>query len=248
MLGNVARDELANVAMKQITRILQSSLGKKFIMAVTGLALLGFVIGHLLGNLQIFLPGSDGALNGEALNGYAHKLKSMPALLWTARIGLLVIVVAHIVTAVQLTRENRKARGSIAYAEKSASGASYASRTMIWSGLIIASFIVYHLLHFTTLTLDPSYADFRTADGHHDVFKMVVTGFSNPFVSGFYILSVGLLCVHLSHGVKAMFQSLGLTRARWESAIGCVAQGLAWIIFVGNSSIPLAVLAGVFGK
>lgn len=231
--------------MKQITRVLGSSLGKKYVMAVTGLALFGFVIVHMLGNLQIFLPSADGTLRGDALNSYAHKLKSLPGLLWTFRIGLLVLVVIHVATAIRLSIENKKARGAVGYDKPAAAGASYASRTMIWSGLILLSFIIYHLLHFTVAAFNPDYLEYRTPEGDHNVYKMVVMGFKNPLVSGFYILSMGLLCMHLSHGVKSMLQSVGITRARWEGSIDVFAKTAAWIIFIGNSSIPLAVLLGL---
>lgn len=216
-------------------------------MAITGLGLLGFVTGHMVGNLQMFL-------GPEVLNRYAHFLQSTGELLWAVRLGLLALVAVHIWAAVTLTLENRAAR-PVAYERAKLAGASYASRTMIWSGLIIGAFVIYHLLHYTAkaqvnLTGQDFHA-FRTtlADGRacHDVFRMVVVGFSPPLVAGFYMVAVGLLCWHLSHGVKALFQSLGLQNRAWDGAIRKLAPVLAWVLFLGYVSIPLAVLCG-YGK
>jgi succinate dehydrogenase / fumarate reductase, cytochrome b subunit len=226
----------------------QSTLGKKYVMAITGVALFGFVIMHMLGNLQIFL-GSD------TINAYGAFLKSKPELLWLARILLLVMVVLHIVSAIQLSAANKRAR-PIGYGAYQPVGSSYASRTMLMSGLIIFAFIVYHLLHFTVavpqVNLLPASPDFpradflalRDAQGRHDVFRMMVLGYSNIWVSGFYILGMALLCLHLSHGVSSMFQSLGLKTQRFGAAIDRAALGFAILIFIGNSAIPLAVLLG----
>ena len=215
--------------------IFHSSLGKKYIMGLTGLALFGFVIGHMVGNLQIFL-GQD------KLNAYGAFLKSMPKLLWAARIGLLACVGLHIWAAVKLVRENRAARPD-RYVQAKRMGTSFASRTMIWSGLIVFAFIVYHLFDFT---IAPDYTG-HDDKGRHDIFKMVVLGFSNPFSAIFYLIANCLLCIHLSHGVKSLFQSLGLSTGQFRSLFNGIASATAWIIFIGNTSIPLAVLLG-FGK
>jgi succinate dehydrogenase / fumarate reductase, cytochrome b subunit len=215
--------------------IFHSSLGKKYIMGLTGLALFGFVIGHMVGNLQIFL-------GQEKINAYGAFLKSMPKLLWVARIGLLGCVGLHIWAAVQLVRENRAARPS-RYHVKDPIGATFAARTMIWSGLIVFAFIVYHLFDFT---ITPDYTG-HDAKGRHDVFKMIILGFNNPLSSLFYLVANGLLCMHLSHGVKSLFQSLGLSTGQFRGWFNGLAVVMAWIIFIGNTSIPLAVLLG-FGK
>jgi succinate dehydrogenase / fumarate reductase cytochrome b subunit len=232
--------------MNVISRLWGSSLGKKFLMALTGIALWVFVIGHLVGNLQVF-AGPD------KINAYAAFLKSQPGLLWGARLGLLVVVAVHVASAVALSAMNKAARpvpyggGGAPYA------ASYASRTMLMSGLIVAAFIVYHLLHYTLLmpAVNGTGVDFSTLhqplkDGgeRHDVYRMLVTGFRQPVVSGAYILAVGLLCLHLSHGLAAMFQSLGITRFSPECR-GRFAKGVGVVIFLGYASIPLAVLLGI---
>lgn len=210
-------------------------------MAVTGAGLFVFAIGHMLGNLQIFL-------GPEAINGYAAFLHSNKQLLWSARIGLGLFVLIHIWTSTVLTLENRAARAQ-AYEKKELVAASYASRTMFLSGLIVAVFVLYHLLHFTVRVkaINLTGEDFvamQDAHGRHDVFRMMVVGFSNPWVSAFYVLGVALLCLHLSHGASAMFQSLGLRNDVNATWIDRCAKTVALILFVGYVSVPLAVLAG----
>jgi succinate dehydrogenase / fumarate reductase cytochrome b subunit len=240
--------------MNIVANLFNSSLGKKFIMAATGFALLLFVIGHLLGNLQIFL-------GPETLNAYGHFLQSKPALVWTARIGLMVLVMLHLWSAVKLSAENKAARPMGYAGNPTPPVASYASRTMLMSGLIIAAFIIYHLLHFTVklpavnLIKDPEFRDFKTLIDHRpqflpvaqvqDVYRMMVAGFRVHLVSGFYILAMALLCLHLSHGVSAMFQSLGLKNKSCGPLIENIATVAAWVIFLGYVSIPVAVLAGI---
>jgi succinate dehydrogenase / fumarate reductase cytochrome b subunit len=218
-------------------RVLTSSLGKKFLVAVTGAGLFVFVIGHLLGNLQVFL-------GPELINRYGNFLQTSPEILWPARIGLLACVVIHVWMSISLAIENYAARDA-RYEVKRVVGASVASRTMVWSGVIIFSFICYHLAHFTLLYVHPEYRDLHDQLGHHDVYRMMVIGFSNPWVCGFYALSIGLLCVHLGHGIGSMFQSLGLKNEAWAARINGFSIGLAVLIFLGYVSIPAAILAGV---
>ena len=230
--------------MNILTNLFNSSLGKKFLMALTGAGLFAFVVGHLVGNLQIFL-------GPEAINRYGHFLQSNLELIWPARIGLLALVAIHVWTAVKLSAENKAAR-PVDYANAPVpAAASYASRTMLMSGLIVAAFIIYHLLHYTVqvpainFVSDPAVKDFTALyDAHerHDVYRMMVTGFQQPVVSLFYIIAMGLLCLHLSHGVSAMFQSLGLKNKTWEPVIERFACGVALVIFLGYASIPSAVL------
>ena len=239
-------------------------------MAVTGAGLFGFAFAHMLGNLQIFL-------GPEPLNRYAHFLQSNTELLWSARLGLLGMVGLHIWSAFSLTRENRAAR-EVAYAvaphqsspvdrdRKKSIASRLAARTMILSGLIILTFVFYHLLHFTWKVPQingvphdfeaffVSGEDFKTplekdlgveGSNPHDVYKMLVRGFEQPVVVVFYLLAVGLLCLHLSHGIGAMFQSLG-----WKSkAFGIWIDRLAcWgslLLFLGYAAVPLGVWAGI---
>lgn len=221
--------------MNLFSRAYHSSLGKKYVMAITGLLLFLFVIVHMAGNLQVYL-------GPEPMNAYAELLQSKPGLLWTARVGLFVIAVLHIISALQLAAENRAARPQ-PYAEGKPL-ASLASRTILVSGLIVFAFIIYHLMHFTLGVTNPDFMDLR--DGNrHDVYRMVVEGFRNPYVSVFYIISMGLLCLHLSHGVSSLFQSLGVRRKATAAAFNRFAQMSAIVIFIGNCSIPISILAGV---
>jgi len=156
---------------------------------------------------------------------------------------LLAFIAIHIWSSISLTLENRAARGT-PYEVKEVVDATLASRTMIWSGLIIFAFVAFHLAHYTLLIVHPEFRDLRDANGWHDIYRMLVIGFSNYWVSGFYVLGIGLLCTHLSHGASAMFQSLGLKNAAYEAIIDRFATIAAWLIFLGYISIPLAVLAG----
>jgi len=232
--------------MNILQRFFQSSLGKKYIMALTGLGLFLFVVGHLLGNLQIFL-GAD------AINAYGHLLQTTPELLWPARLGLVSLVGLHIWAAVTLAAQNRAARGPVNYSNAYLpTAASYASRTMMMSGVIIAAFVIYHLLHFTVQarSVNLTGKDFVTltdAKGRHDVYAMMIAGFRQPLVSAFYIVAMGLLSLHLSHGVGALFQSVGVKNKDWGLWIDRFGRVASWVIFLGYTSIPIAVLLG-YGK
>jgi succinate dehydrogenase cytochrome b subunit len=218
--------------MARTATLLGSSIGKKVVMAVTGLVLFGFVVGHMIGNLQLFL-------GREALNDYAvflrHFLHGQG--LWIARAGLIIAVGLHIWAATSLTLSNWSAR-PVGYRLWQARESTYASRTMVWSGPILALFIVYHLLHFTTGTLHPDFID-------GDVFHNVVVGFQNPFVSAFYVLAMLALGLHMYHGVWSMLQSLGLSHPRWNVWRRVFSVTVTGVVVVGNISMPVAVLLGV---
>ena len=216
-------------------------------MAVTGAGLFAFTVAHMLGNLQLFL-GPD------SLNRYAHFLQSNDALLWPTRTGLLAMIVLHIWSAVKLSSENKAARPVPYIGEPVPAATTFASRTMLMSGLIIAAFVVYHLLHFTAQVKEINLVqvDFKTLlvaegpqKGYHDVHRMMVTGFQNPFVSGFYILAVGLLCLHLSHGLSALFQTLGLRNHMWWPLIQRFGIVASLLLFLGYIAVPVSVLAGL---
>jgi succinate dehydrogenase / fumarate reductase, cytochrome b subunit len=235
--------------MSIIKGLFQSSVGRKLIMAATGAVLVLFVVGHLVGNLQIFL-------GAEAINRYGHLLQTNQELLWPVRLVLLTTLVLHVWSAVVLSLENRAARPLGYVGNPTPQAASYASRTMLVGGLIVAVFIVYHLLHYTLCVpaINLTGRDFASLqetlkDGteRHDVFRMMVLGFRQPLVSAFYLLGVGLVCLHLSHGIQAMCQSLGLRSGTWTPAVEKASLALAWILFLGYASIPLAILLG-YGK
>jgi succinate dehydrogenase / fumarate reductase cytochrome b subunit len=220
-----------------INRYLSTSTGKKFLMALSGAAMVGFIFAHLAGNLQIF----EGQ---EAINRYALFLKNLGELLWVARIGLILMILIHIKMSIQLTLENNAAR-PVAYAEKNYTAASTASRTMIWSGVVILAFIIFHLLHYTFMVVHPQYRNLVDAQGRHDVYSMMVLGFQQPAISLFYIVAIFLLCFHLSHGLYSMFQSLGLQNKKFRDWLLTWAPRIAWLIFLGYASIPSAVLTGL---
>lgn len=212
-------------------------------MAVSGVLLFLFVVGHLIGNLQVFL-------GPEAINRYGHFLQSNLELIWPVRVGLILLVVVHAWSAARVSAENKAAR-PVGYAgDPAAPAASYASRTMLMSGLIIGAFVIYHLLHYTfqVQAINLTGKDFvamHDAKGRHDVYAMMVTGFRQPLVSGFYVVAMALLCTHLSHGVYAMFQSLGIKVGFCPCLPKCLGKWAAILIFVGYVSIPVAVLAGL---
>jgi succinate dehydrogenase / fumarate reductase cytochrome b subunit len=214
-------------------------VGKKVVMAVTGLVLVGFVVAHMLGNLKIFL-------GPEAIDAYAVFLRTVgePALppgaiLWTARVVLLACIALHITAAVQLTRMNWAARPQ-GYDTKRSIATTYAARTMRWSGVILALFIVYHLLHLTVGAVGFESGEFR----HLSVYHNVVAGFSVWYVALFYVVAMACLCLHLDHGIWSVLQTLGLNNARTTWALQTLSRGVAFVVFVGFISVPVAVLAG----
>ena len=207
------------------------------IVAVTGIILIFFVIGHLLGNLQIFL-------GPEWINGYAEHLRDLGPLLWMIRAFLLLVVLAHIYYTIRLAIENRRARPE-RYRRKDVVKATFASRSMALSGLVLLAFIIYHLLHFSVRTTDPRFSALpKDPLGHYDVYSMMVLGFSSPLVSGFYILAMFLLALHLNHGSSSFFQSLGLNNQKLAPRLALGGRIFAWLLFIGYSSIPTAVLLG----
>jgi succinate dehydrogenase / fumarate reductase cytochrome b subunit len=220
-----------------LLRLWQSSLGKKYVMAITGLGLYGFVVIHLLGNLQIFA--------GEtAINEYARTLKANPVILWGARLGLLTIVTLHIVAALQLAAANKKAR-PVGYVIGGPVASTFAQRTILISGLVILSFVIFHLAHFTLGWVNPEFLTYRDGFGNHDVRQMMIVGFSNPVAALFYIISMGLLMLHLSHGVSSLFQSLGLRSKKTVAVFDKLAKASGLLLFLGNTAIVLAVLFGL---
>jgi succinate dehydrogenase / fumarate reductase cytochrome b subunit len=232
-----------------------STIGRKILMAVTGVVLIAFVVGHLVGNLQVF---SD----PDHLNGYAHFLQSLGPVLWAVRLGLLAVVAIHIWAATVLTLENHAAR-DVAYRVRHTIRATLSSRMMRWSGYVVLAFIVFHIAHFTVGYAQPgtfkeNFLPYVMKGDYHvmgfpvvsagtpvlDVHSMVVLGFRNVFVSIFYIIAVGLLSVHLLHGTDSMFQTLGWRSSRWSPALRKICIVFAALYFLGNLAIPASVLLG----
>jgi succinate dehydrogenase / fumarate reductase cytochrome b subunit len=216
--------------MARVLTFYRTSVGKKAVMAVTGLIWWGYVIVHVLGNLQIFAGAAQ-------LNAYAAFLKANPGLLWSVRLVLLAAFVLHVVAAIQLTRQSLGSRPE-KYRYKDVIQADYAALTMRWSGPIIAVFVVYHLLHFTTGTLHPQF-------NAHDVYGNVVSGFRVWPVAIFYILAMVALGFHLWHGVWSLFQTLGLVNPKTDALFRRVAMVATLAIVLGFIAIPVAVLAGL---
>lgn len=223
--------------MSWFGEVWKTAVGKKAVMAVSGIVLFGFVLTHMLGNLKLYQ-------GREAMNEYARFLRhiGVPELpesgvLWIARLVLLLAVAAHIVAAWLVTRQSWAAR-PVAYKRREVVQATYASRTMRWGGVIVLLFIVYHLLHLTFGTVHPTFVE-------GDVYSNVVRGFQVWWVSLFYIVAQVMLGLHLYHGLWSLFQSLGWNHPRFNSWRRRFAQAFALIVSLGNISFPLAVLSGL---
>jgi succinate dehydrogenase / fumarate reductase cytochrome b subunit len=218
----------------------RSTIGKKAIMAVTGLVLVGFVIAHMLGNLQVFAGASK-------MNAYAAFLKSTGELLWLARLGLLAAAVLHVLMAWQLTRIKRKAR-PVGYQQQEPQVATLAARTMRWGGVVLLVFIVFHLLHFTTGTAFPAAS---RPDAAHprfsptDVYGNVIAAFRTPWVTAFYVVAMFFLMLHLFHGAWSSVRTLGLAKPSPQPLERRVATVIAIVVWLGFTAVPVAVLLGV---
>jgi succinate dehydrogenase / fumarate reductase, cytochrome b subunit len=225
---------IATTQLSRYVRFYEAAAGKKVVMAVTGVILFGYVIGHMLGNLQIF----EGP---EAINNYAHFLHSHEGALWAARFLLGLSVVFHIVASIQLWLLNNRAR-PIGYVRKDDVPASYAARTMKWSGPIIAAFVIFHVLHLTTGDIVELHPDL--AANSPDAYDNVVTGFQqHPAIAVFYIVAILLLSTHLFHGLWSMFQSVGISHPRYTPGIKRFAAIFAILVAAGYISIPVASMA-----
>lgn len=254
-----------------IVSYLKSTILSKIVMAVTGIILLLFLIGHTLGNLQIFI-------GREVFNQYAYFLQSTGELLWVFRAVMLLSAILHIVTSVYLKFYNLKAKPQ-KYAVTNYVKATLSSRTMIWTGIAIACFLAYHLLHFTFGVTNPEHTKYNgyvekgaglyveynmpvpelvegkyieIPDGkilfkQKDVYKMVILGFKNPFISIVYIIGVIIVGFHLNHAIQSAFQTLGLNHPRYSPSIIAGSSTFSFLIALGLISIPVSVLLGIIG-
>jgi succinate dehydrogenase / fumarate reductase cytochrome b subunit len=226
-----------------LVQLYASALGKKYVMAVTGIMLMGYVLAHMIGNLKIYFGVSS-------LNEYAHWLRDslgypilpLTGALWIMRIALLAAFVLHIVAAYQLTVMNRDARSRGYQSKRDFQAADFASRTMRWSGVIVLLFVIWHLADFTW-GVEAVNPDFVSGE----VYDNVVASFSRPVVSAWYILANLVLGLHLYHGAWSMFQSLGINNRNFNHLRRSFATGFAVLIVVGNLSFPIAVLTGIVG-
>ena len=216
-----------------------SIVGRKIIMAVTGFSLLVFVSFHLLGNIS-FYYGPRG------INTYAATLQGLGPFIWMFRLLMLTFLSFHVLFGILLTLENRKAKPE-AYAVSRRLRSTFAGRNMIWTGLITAFFLIYHLLHFTFYAINPEISAVRHLDvmGRPDVFIMVVLGFRDLAVACVYILALALLALHLTHGVQSMFQTVGLNNEKAELFLSRAGIAAAVFLLLGFVSIPISVLAGI---
>jgi len=241
MIGEPKTAAAATVRVRPhgfISQFCHSSVGRKVIVAVTGVILILFVLGHLVGNLQIYL-------GPEWINAYAQHLRDLGPILWFIRIFLLVTVILHIYFTILLAIENRRARPED-YRERNYVKASWASRHMIVSGLVVLAFIIFHLLHFTARKFNPQFPLLKLDPlNRYDVYSMMVYGFQNVYVSAFYVVGLFLLTLHLTHGSSSFFQSLGFNNQRLTPKLAIGGRIFAWLIFIGYVSIPIAVLFGL---
>ena len=218
--------------MSWVNRALKSPIGAKVMMAVTGMILTGFLIGHLAGNLLIFA-------GPEAINSYAEGLRKFPALLWLARGGLLGAFIAHLAFAAQVTLANRAARPE-PYAFNNTVQATWASRHMVLTGCVMLAFIVFHLAHFTWRVTDPQIS----AMGEFDVYQMALRGFRQPPVAMAYLLAMAAIGLHLSHGIASLFQTLGLNHPRYNRGVRFIGPVAGVSIALLFASIPLSIYLG----
>jgi succinate dehydrogenase / fumarate reductase cytochrome b subunit len=219
--------------MSWLKQTLGSSIGGKFIVAVTGLGLVGFLVAHVSGNLLIFA-------GREALATYAEGLRKFPQLLWAMRIGLIAMTVLHVGFAIKLNLASKAAR-PVAYVKKSYRRATFASRTMVYTGLLVLFYVIYHLFHFTWRTTNAEIA----ALGPWDVYDMLIIAFSDPLQAWAYIAAMVVLGLHLSHGVSSLFQTLGFNHPKYNLVIRCAGPATGIAVAAAYISIPVAVMLGI---
>ncbi len=219
--------------MRWFTSFILSSIGAKIVMALTGVALVGFLVAHLAGNLLVWA-------GPEALNEYARRLRDILPLLWVLRIGLLASFFLHVFMAIRLTRLNRQAKPE-RYAVKDPVDSSFASRSMMISGLVVLSFVFYHLAHLTFRLTNPAFEKL----GPYQVYEMMMISFKSPYISAFYSISIVLLMIHLNHGLGSLFQTLGFHHSKYNPLIQKSCVSLSVILGLGFLSIPVGIFLGV---
>jgi succinate dehydrogenase / fumarate reductase cytochrome b subunit len=218
-------------------KLLSNTVGKKILMAVTGQILILFIIAHVIGNSTIYFSG---------LNAYAEHLHALAALVWANRFVMLVVISVHIFFGISLTLENHSAKYE-KYAVTKSLRATFASRNMIWTGLVIGGFLVYHLLHFTLQVTNPATAASANLDaaGRPDVYGMVLAGFQNTWISIIYVASMVALLLHLSHGIQSSFQSLGLNNDNTLPVYEKIGNTMAYVLFIAYIAIPVIIVIGL---
>jgi len=217
-------------------QLTQSSVGRKIIMAVTGIVLVGFVCVHLLGNSSMFV-GAD------AINAYAQKLHSLGPFVWVFRLVMLVAFALHIAFGIQLTLENKAATPE-ANVQVKRLKTGFGAETMIVSGLVLLAFVIYHLLHFTVRVTNPEIYVPLGGDGMVDVYFMVVNGFKSVLPVIIYLAGMLFLFLHVSHGFQSLFQTLGLSNDKSLPVTGMVSKLVGFVLLLGYIAIPLSIVFG----
>lgn len=220
-------------------QILTTSIGRKILMAITGQLMVLFVVVHLLGNSSIFI-GADG------INAYAKHLHDLGPLVWVFRLGMLALLGVHGIFGIMLTLENSAATPQ-AYAVKNQQKATFSSNNMIWTGLLLLIFLVYHLLQFT-VRITPDIVQGVDALGRYDVFTMVLTSFQKGGIAALYVAAMVVLFLHLNHGIQSFFQTMGWASDKSLPVLNKLAKVVAVVFLVGYSSIPVLILAGILSK
>jgi len=225
---------------------LGSSVGQKILVALTGAGLVTFVVFHMIGNLKMFS-------GRESINAYGHFLKhDLGALIWIARAGLLGIFVLHLSIALRLKAISSAAR-PIGYIKQTSAQATPASRSMLYTGIVIGLFTLFHLAHYTFAWVHEvdlgggkfvNYLELKDSKGHHDVYSMVIAGFSTPWISALYLIAQLALFVHLSHGIFSAIQTLGLFGKQFAPIAKVLAYAIGGVLFLGNAAIVVAVWTG----
>ena len=220
-------------------RFLSSSVGRKVLMAITGFFMLFFVTVHLLGNSSIFIGPS-------ALNTYAEKLHSLGPMVWIFRGFMFLMLAAHVFFGITLTLENSAAKPS-KYAVRRKLKATFAGETMIWTGVLLLSFLVYHLLQFT-FRVTPDILPDVAANRPGDVYKMVLGSFRITTISLVYVAAMATLFLHLSHGIQSLFQTVGCSNDKALPKVTMIGKLISVLFLVGYSAIPVLILAGILNK
>lgn len=220
-----------------VSTFLGSTIGAKMLMGLTGLGLVGFLIVHMIGNLQVFM-------GPEVINKYAFNLKDQPLLLWPARLGLLGMFVLHVGLAFHVNAKNGAGR-PVKYQFERTVQASWASRHMLLTGAVVLAFVAFHLAHFTLGVTHPTYFALKDPLGRHDVHGMVVNSFQDPVVAGGYVVAMSLLALHLSHGFASLWRSFGVSHAAFVGLARKASIGLAVFLAIGFSAVPVAIVSGL---
>lgn len=225
--------------MQQFKRVWNSTIVQKWVMAITGIGLVAFLIGHLSGNLLVFL-GPD------HMNRYGVELREMfhGVALWIIRAGLLMFFVLHVNAGIRLSIHNRRAKGQ-GYERNAHKASTVASRSMAYTGVLILVYLLYHLAHFTLGTVHGEFFAYTDALGRHDIYRMVVESFQQPVIVIIYAVAMIVTGLHLNHAISSAFQTLGINHPKYTPIINAIGPALALLLVAGFLSVPFAVITGI---